>query len=53
MEEMEKEKKVKFIKNPLPLPKKHTKKEMDYDFEVSADQMHFDIEEPVNNFYDF
>ncbi len=35
--------KVKFIKNPLPLPKKHVKKELNYAFDPSSDQMHYDL----------
>lgn len=34
---------IHFIENPLPLPKKHTKKTMDYDYEV-ADDDDFDIQ---------
>ena len=34
---------VKFIENPLPLPKKHVKKEMNYAFEPTPDQMHYDL----------
>lgn len=30
---------VKFIKNPLPGPKPHVKKEMNYDYEVPPDKM--------------
>ncbi|MBE5864886.1 MAG: hypothetical protein E7292_01570 [Lachnospiraceae bacterium] len=33
---------INYIENPLPLPKKHTKKVMDYDYEV-ADDDDFDI----------
>lgn len=33
---------INFIENPLPLPKKHTKKVMDYDYEVPEDD-DFDI----------
>ena len=41
------------IKNPLPLPTPHTnRKEVDYDYEVPEDQMHFDIEKPSRNYYD-
>ena len=41
------------IKNPLPLPTPHTdRKELDYDYEVPEDQMHYDIEKPSRNFYD-
>ncbi len=34
---------IQFIENPLPLPKKHTRKVMDYDYEV-ADDDDFDIQ---------
>lgn len=34
---------IKLIENPLPLPKKHVKKEMNYAFEPSKDQMHYDL----------
>ena len=30
---------VKFIKNPLPGPKPHVKKEMNYDYEVPPDKI--------------
>lgn len=39
----ETKKPIKFIENPLPLPKKHVKKEMNYAFEPSKDQMHYDL----------
>lgn len=32
-----------FIENPLPTPKKHVPREMDFDLEPDADQMHFDV----------
>ncbi len=35
---------IQYIENPLPLPKKHVKKTMDYGFEISDEQMGFDIE---------
>jgi len=31
------------IKNPLPVPKKHVAKDMDYDLEVPPADMHFDV----------
>ena len=34
---------IKFIENPLPLPKKHVKKEMNYAYEPTPDQMHYDL----------
>lgn len=47
----EQQKQVQFIENPLPLPKKHVKKVMDYPFIPDASQMHFDIEvDPGDNF---
>lgn len=33
-----------FIENPLPLPKKHVKKEMDYQYPVEEKDMKYDIE---------
>ena len=42
-EVIEEPKPVKFIDNPLPLPKKHVKKEMNYAFEPTPDQMHYDL----------
>lgn len=38
------EAKPRFIENPLPLPKKHVKKEMDYQYPVEESQMKYDIE---------
>lgn len=40
---VEEKKPIKFIDNPLPLPKKHVKKEMNYAFEPTKDQMHYDL----------
>lgn len=36
--------KPRFIENPLPLPKKHVKRTMDYDYKVSEEDMHYDVE---------
>ncbi len=44
---------IEYIKNPLPGPKPHVKKEMDYDYEVPPEKMKYDIENPHNNFYDY
>lgn len=41
--ESAKEVKPRFIENPLPLPKKHERKEMDFQYEVPEDKMKFDI----------
>lgn len=40
----EAERKVQFIENPLPLPRKHVKKTMDYKIEVTEEQMKYDRE---------
>ncbi|MCR5118245.1 MAG: hypothetical protein K6B44_01330 [Lachnospiraceae bacterium] len=37
------EEEPKLIENPLPAPKKHVPKEMDFDLEPDADQLHFDV----------
>lgn len=36
--------KPRFLENPLPVPKKHVKKEMDYDYPIASEMMHFDLE---------
>lgn len=47
----EEPKQVQLIENPLPLPKKHVKKVMDYPIQPDASQMHYDIEvDPKDNF---
>ena len=38
------EKEIKYIENPLPLPKKHEKKSMGYKFEVPPEKMKYDIQ---------
>lgn len=40
-----------WLDNPLPVPKRHVKKEMSYGFEPEPDQMFFDI--PVSDLDDF
>ncbi len=40
----EEKKQIQFIENPLPLPKKHVKKTMDYKFEPEEHLMKYDIE---------
>ena len=45
--------KVEFIENPLPLPKKHVHREMDYGRSIPEAWMHYDIElDSKNNHYD-
>lgn len=46
-------KQVQFIENPLPLPKKHVKKVMDYPMQPDASQMHYDIKVDPNDNFDF
>lgn len=36
--------KPRFLENPLPVPKKHVKKEIDYDYPIASEMMHFDLE---------
>lgn len=38
------EKKPRFLENPLPLPKKHVRREMGYDYEVEEADMHYQVE---------
>ena len=43
---------TRFIENPLPLPKKHEKREMGYQFDVAEDKMNFDVEIKENDDFD-
>jgi len=43
---------TKFFTNPLPVPKRRAHVEMDYDYFVPEEKMHFDIEEPNEDFFD-
>lgn len=44
--------KVKLIENPLPLPKKHVKKVLDFDIELNEGQRDFDVKVDENDDYD-
>jgi len=45
--------KVELIENPLPLPKKHERRTLEYGFEPRPEQMHYDVELTSRNcFYD-
>lgn len=44
--------KPRFIENPLPLPKKHVKKEMDYQYPVAEKDMKYDVEVPEQDDFD-
>ena len=46
------EAKTNYIENPLPLPKKHVKKDMDYQYDVAQKDMKYDVEVPENDDYD-
>jgi len=43
---------VKLLANPLPGPKRHVKRTLDYDFEVPEDRMFYDIEVGAADDYD-
>ncbi len=43
---------VKYIDNPLPLPKKHVKKVLDYSVEPQVEFMHYDMEVAENDDFD-
>ncbi len=47
------EEKPRFIENPLPLPKKHVKREMDYDYDVTEADMHYQVEVAEGDEFDF
>lgn len=49
----EPKKKVQLIPNPLPGPKPHMKRNLNYDYDVPADKMHYDIENPQDMYYDY
>ena len=44
--------KINYIENPLPLPKKHVKKTMDYEFVPDPSQMNYDLEIPTYDDFD-
>lgn len=50
--EEEPKKTVKYIENPLPLPKKHAKRTLDYRLEVPKEAMKYDLEVSDNDDFD-
>ena len=44
--------KPRFLENPLPLPRKHEKRTLDYQYEVVEEQMEFDLEIDENDDFD-
>lgn len=51
-ETAEEKKTVKYIENPLPVPKRHVKKEMDFGFEPDSDLMKYDVMVEENDDFD-
>uniref|UniRef100_UPI0040578AE9 hypothetical protein n=1 Tax=Acetatifactor sp. TaxID=1872090 RepID=UPI0040578AE9 len=51
-ESKEEKTKVKYLDNPLPLPKKHVKKTLDYDYDVAVEQDDYDFVVDDNDDYD-
>lgn len=41
-----------YLENPLPVPKRHVKKEMDYAFEPTPEQMYFEVPVADNDDFD-
>lgn len=41
-----------YIENPLPLPKKHVAKEMDYQYDIAESDMKYDVEVSENDDFD-
>ena len=41
------------LDNPLPLPKKHVKKSVDFPYEIAEDKMQFDHKVDENDDYDY
>ncbi|MBD5485331.1 MAG: hypothetical protein HDR18_07400 [Lachnospiraceae bacterium] len=48
----EESKKPRYIENPLPLPKKHVKKEMDYQYPIEEKDMKYDVNVPDHDDFD-
>ena len=44
--------KPQYIENPLPLPRRHEKREMDYQYDVAESDMKYDLEVPPNDDFD-
>ena len=44
--------KPRYLENPLPLPKKHVRRQMDYQYEVKEDEMHYDVEVNADDDFD-
>lgn len=44
--------KPRYLENPLPLPKKHVRRQMDYQYEVKEDKMKYDVEVNAEDDFD-
>ena len=44
--------KPRYIENPLPLPRKHVAREMDYRYTVEEKDMKYDVEVPDDDDFD-
>ena len=51
-EQTEQPEKPRYFENPLPLPKKHVKREMDYQYSVEEKDMKYDVEVPEDDDFD-
>ncbi len=51
-EKSEEPKKPRYFENPLPLPKKHVKREMDYQYPVEEKDMKYDVEVSEDDDFD-
>lgn len=41
-----------YLENPLPVPRRHVKRDMDYAFEPSSDQMYYEVPVADNDDFD-
>ena len=48
----EREGQTKFIENPLPVPPRRERVEMNYDHLIPPEKMCYDIENPTEDYYD-
>ncbi len=50
--DVKEEPKVKLLENPLPLPKKHEKKILDYDIRIAPGKFHYDVDVAEDDDFD-
>ena len=51
-QEKQDDKKIRFIPNPLPVPKRHVRRELDFGKEVADEDMKYDIEVSADDDFD-